>query len=414
MRRKHASIFLVIWLLFTIVTPALAANFNDVKNSTVRIRVEHYVTIEGQRIYVGWGQGSGFAVAEKNGPVSYFVTNRHVVEPSKVEIAEGVWVDSDYWEYYVVFDNYTNKVPASLVSITYRADLAVLKLNTPTTERKPVRIRPFSSLEGGEKVYAIGFPGISSFFLKDDAQSQLYSTTNDMSVNTGTVGRVLDSAKSAVGELIQMDVSINHGNSGGPLVDENGNVLGVNTYGITEDESGIVQGMNYAVSSNEVIRFLNAEGIPFIEAGGFALDPWLIGIIVVVLASAVVLVFIVLQMKKTKSQNAARDKKAGHGATRKLVAADGPLAGKQYTISRKVSIGRDSKKCQIAFPKDTPAVSALHCTVRFDGARVTVTDEGSTYGTKINETKLPKGVPTTMHRGQKLYIGSDKNGFTLQ
>lgn len=407
MKNKLGSIFLVMLLLLTIVTPALAANFNDVKNSTVYIRADHYVTREGTRYYLTSYAGSGFAVAEKNGPVSYFVTNRHVVVPYPKTLSDGSVVNPDYLEYYVIFDNGID-VSASLVNISDRTDLAVLKLNKPTAERKPVRIRPFSSLEGGEKVYAIGFPGASEYLLKEDTQNKSYSA-NDMTVNTGTVSRILDSARSVLGELVQIDVPINHGNSGGPLVDENGNVLGVNTGGFTQDESGIVQGMNYAVSSNEVIRFLNAEGIPYMEAGGFTLDPWLIGIIVVVLASAVVLVFIVLQMKKTKQGN-----KSGQGATRKLVGADGPLAGKQYTISRKVSIGRDSKKCQIAFPKDTPAVSALHCTVRFDGARVTVTDEGSTYGTKIGENKLPKGVPTTMHRGQKLYIGSDKNGFTLQ
>ena len=420
MKKKLVLVILIIFALCINIVPAFANGFNSVKDSTVRVFVDLYVTIENQRVHVASSQGSGFAVGERNQPVSYFVTNRHVIEPLTLELPDGRIIRTDYLEYYILFDNATNKVPASLVGASDRADLAVLKLNTPTSERKASRLYPFSSLESGKKVYAVGFPDISNYWLKDEAVKQLYSTPNDMTVNSGSVSRVLDSARSIVGELIQIDVPINHGNSGGPLVDENGNILGVNTYGLTLDTSDdekevyIIQGMNYAVSSNEVIRFLDSEGVPYVTtSGSFALNPWLIGIIIVVLASAVVLVFIVLQVKKTKNQNHV---KAANNATatRKLVGVAGPLAGNQYPVVRKVSIGRDPKKCQIAFPKDTPAVSSLHCTVRFDGTRVTVTDEGSSYGTKINEKKLEKGTPTTLHRGQKLYIGSDKNEFTLQ
>lgn len=416
MKRKLGALLLVILLLLWNLAPALAATFNDAKNSTVRILVNHYLTIENERHFVGTSTGSGFAVGNKNQPVSFFVTNRHVVAPAQIQIEENQWAESDYWEYYILFDNMTNKVPASLVKMNYNVDLAILKLNTPTTERVPVQLYPFDTLVGGEKVYAIGFPGASSYMLKDEAKNQLYSTTGDMAVNAGSVSRVLDSARSAFGELVQMDAPINHGNSGGPLVDEKGNVLGVNTFGITMDEQGaIVQGTNYAVSSNEVIRFLETERIPFMKATeGFTLDPWLIGVIVVALASVVVLALIILQMKNTKKQKSQKEASGSRGSSRMLVGVAGALAGKQYKLGRKACIGRDSRKCQIVFPKDTPAVSAVHCSVRFDGTRVTVADEGSSYGTKINDNQLAKGVPTVMHRGQTLYIGSDKNGFTLQ
>ena len=59
-----------------------------------------------------------------------------------------------------------------------------------------------------------------------------------------------------------MDVSIAPGNSGGPLVDEKGNVIGINVAGAIDPNTGLSLGMNYAIIINELTKILDVERIP--------------------------------------------------------------------------------------------------------------------------------------------------------
>ena len=69
-------------------------------------------------------------------------------------------------------------------------------------------------------------------------------------------------------EAFQMDVSIAGGNSGGPLVDENGNVIGINTLGATDPQTGVPLGMNYAIIVDELTKILDGEQLEYTMAGG--------------------------------------------------------------------------------------------------------------------------------------------------
>lgn len=69
-----------------------------------------------------------------------------------------------------------------------------------------------------------------------------------------------------------MDVSIAPGNSGGPLVDEKGNVIGINVAGAIDPNTGLSLGMNYAIIINELTKILDVERIPYTFSGsGFSL-----------------------------------------------------------------------------------------------------------------------------------------------
>ena len=380
----------------------------NAKQSVVRILAEFYVG----DTYVSSSLGTGFAVGKPGQPVSYIVTNQHVVNPViDVRLSE---TDTETMQirataqYYVLYDNVTNRLAANLEYIADddEPDLAVLSLNTPTTVRKPIQLRPFETLQN-EAVYTIGFPGSSDLMKTDSAYLQLNSMITDLSVNNGIVSRVIPAAQSRVAsELVQSNAEINHGNSGGPMVDASGRVVGVNTYGLTLDLSNnIVTGNYFAVSVNELVKVLDSEHIPYSIAGE-GLSIW--WIVAIVLALAIVGVGVMILLQTRKGASGAR-RPGAKGSGRTLVSAD----GKRYPVGRKLVIGRDPKRCGLVLPKDTAGVSAVHCTLRFDGTRVTVTDEKSSYGTYINDIKLTPGRPTGFHRGQTLCLGSKKNAFTL-
>ncbi|NLI21803.1 MAG: trypsin-like serine protease [Clostridiales bacterium] len=410
MSKRWLSLGLALMLALTvIVTGAVAeTGVENAKQSVVRILAEYYVG----DTYVSSSLGTGFAVGNPGQPVRYIVTNQHVVDPViNVKLSE---TDTETVQikataqYYVLYDNVTNRLAANLLYMADgdEPDLAVLALNTPTTERIPIRLRPFEKLQN-EAVYTIGFPDSSDLMKTPSAYQQLNSQIADLSVNNGIVSRVIPAAQSRVAsELVQSNADINHGNSGGPMVDASGRVVGINTYGLTLDENNnIVAGNFFAVSVNELVKVLDREHIPYSTAGE-GLSIW--WIVAIVLALAIVGVGAMILLQTRKGASGAR-KPGAKGSGRTLVGAD----GKRYPVGRKLVIGRDAKRCGLVLPKDTAGVSAVHCTLRFDGTRVTVTDEKSTYGTYINDIRLTPGRPTGFHRGQTLSLGSKKNAFTL-
>jgi S1-C subfamily serine protease len=166
----------------------------------------------------GSAQGSGF-VYDAQG---HIVTNQHVVAgASNIEVS--------FWNG-AAFD-------ARLVGADPSTDLAVLKVNAPRRLLEPLRLTDSSAVEVGDPVYALGSP----FGLEGTLTSGIVSALHrEMTApNNFTIANT-----------IQTDAAINHGNSGGPLVDRRGRVIGVNAQ--IESESGGSDGVGFAIPSNTV------------------------------------------------------------------------------------------------------------------------------------------------------------------
>ncbi len=171
------------------------------------------------------GAGTGFIISEDG----YIVTNWHVVDGGnafQVILQDGTPVD------------------AELIGIDARDDLAVVKID-PASVPAVVSFGDSDALKPGQDVIAIGSPlgaftntvtaGIVSGIGRNQLQAQDSTMCQDYS------------------NLIQHDAAINHGNSGGPLFNMQGEVIGVNTLGIPTDNQGQpVQGLFFAVPSNTV------------------------------------------------------------------------------------------------------------------------------------------------------------------
>jgi 2-alkenal reductase len=195
--------------------------------------------IPGQRTFFGFTgdqqvSGSGFIISEQG----YIVTNNHVIEG--VEVISVILSDG-------------TEVPAEIISKDVFSDLAVLKIGADVPA---VAVMGDSDqLKPGETVIAIGSP------LGDFRNS----------VTTGVIsatGRMLDTGQGYEMEnLLQTDAAINSGNSGGPLVNLAGEVVGVNTLVVRGNNAGAAaEGLGFAIPSNTALLISNQ----IVENGYFA------------------------------------------------------------------------------------------------------------------------------------------------
>jgi S1-C subfamily serine protease len=175
-------------------------------------------------------QGSGFVVS----PEGYVLTSSHVItnagEQARVSAAEHVYVEfSD-----------GDRAPARVVGWDVFDDVGLLKVEPSAHALAPVPLGDSARVVVGEPVAAIGSP-----FGKED------------SLATGVVsatGRSIDSLTSrfTIPDAIQTDAPINHGNSGGPLFDARGRVIGINAQ--IRSGSGQAEGVGFAVPINAARR----------------------------------------------------------------------------------------------------------------------------------------------------------------
>ena len=163
-------------------------------------------------------QGSGF-VYDSDG---HIVTNDHVVANASsisVMFSDG------------------SKYSAKVVGTDPSTDLAVLKVNAPSSKLHPLTIGDSNKLQVGDGVVAIGSP----FGLDETVTTGIVSALNRDISSTNNF---------TISGAIQTDAAINHGNSGGPLLNMSGEVVGINTQ--IESDSGGNEGVGFAVPSSTI------------------------------------------------------------------------------------------------------------------------------------------------------------------
>jgi S1-C subfamily serine protease len=166
------------------------------------------------------GAGSGFLID----PRGYILTNYHVVEDAQtIEVVLG--------------DG--SRYPAKYIGADQRNDVALIKIDPKGKKLATLQLGDSSTLQVGQKVLAIGNPfGFQS------------------TLTTGVVsalGRTVQTSQTTfIDEAIQTDAAINRGNSGGPLINSRGDVIGINTAIYTP--SGTTAGIGFAIPINTAKR----------------------------------------------------------------------------------------------------------------------------------------------------------------
>ena len=168
----------------------------------------------------GYSTGSGFVI-KSDRDETFIATNYHVVEGKPHSIS--VWLGEE------------ETVSATILASSAQKDLCILKLAYPV-ELKPL-VFSANEISQGSAIYAVGFPSAADYLSDKEAHTSAEATITD-----GIVSAIREATISEYGtptKILQISAAINSGNSGGPLFNDTGEVVGIATYGI-DDSQGIL------------------------------------------------------------------------------------------------------------------------------------------------------------------------------
>lgn len=458
MRKRYFSFIMALVLVCALAEPARAdePNFDPATRESVAV-VNTCLDMDGGEISFGWG--SGFFVGTPGEDPTYLVTNHHVIEDyitfgegelNRYRISGRVYTGRSKIRVYYDSETFDE---AYIVECSSAKDVAILKLDKPTSLRKPIPLTVPDDSSVGSTVYAVGYPGLSENLFAGATTSWGIS---DVTVTRGAVSRILTTAGTGQ-NLVQTDCEFKHGNSGGPLVNANGEAIGINTKSVSE--GGAIT--YYSVNISEAITLLNRNNVTY-AAGGAAQNGddsaqtdtsgegdgtdtsgdsgqtnnttesneedhtgLIIGIAIAAAAVVAILLAVLLLKKKkaavspasppafgaTSSPNTAS---AAGGVEWRLQCQSGVFAGRRFSINGQVRIGRDPGGNDLVYPDGTPGISGRHCVVKLSGGQLTLTDLGSSYGTFLaGGQKLVPNRSVALHMGDRFCLGSEKESFIV-
>jgi hypothetical protein len=369
-----------------------------------------------------YGSGTGFVV----GSGGLVVTNNHVVVGAE-----------KYWVLSKDDDGKLREFIANVVWTSPEYDLALLNvqgLNAPTL----VLAEPLP--EKGITVTAIGYPSIADYALRSE------SAFGESTVTQGVVGRIVRASwegKDSPQFILQHSAAVNSGNSGGPLMDSCGRVIGVNTkkvqgfiegdasQGMTVNQS---DGIFFASHVGILLRVLKSQGMAFastndacstdlIAAAQTVTPPskenWYepagigaalllaLGSLIVVLKKPTVILESYTQYLK-RSRQSPSELPPPIDKTWSLLGRDSfdrsvslVLRANQLSTG-KLIIGRNASNCQLAI--DDPTISRQHASLSLVNGRLHLMDLGSTNGSWIENLQV-RTTPVSLKEGQTVTLG---------
>lgn len=451
MKKKITIFILAVLVIITSAVPAYAAFDSDTRESVTIVKIYLEEKTTGVEAESNWG--TGFFVGKEGEDPQYLITNYHVIK-NYVEL----WGAGELFSYTTdagstrmcrakIRAYFDSEKYEELYMVEYNEsqDIAVLRLAEPTSLRKPLPLkRPDDSMVGST-VYAVGYPGLSENIFSG-ATTQF--GTKDVTVTSGIISRKF--VEEGVGlRQLQIDCEIKPGNSGGPLIDEDGNVLGVCRSSVKNANN---ERLYFAVCIDDAISLLKKNDVEFTEVTGgttakstengeetaatgatdaekttqaqatadFTLYI-IIGIAAVVIIGAAAAVIILL-IKNKKTAPAPAPVSAPPATDKTKTAYVRSLSMQHNGMRTKIGadrilIGRNRADCAIAFKEGTPGVSGKHCSVSYDSASsdFIITDLRSSYGTFLqNGKKLEPGTPHHLRAGDRFYLGDSENLLVLE
>lgn len=396
--------------------------------------------------------GSAFGVGRAGEETDLFITCYHVVNPNDDpnETYESVYITTGaslYDETYQVNVLYADR----------DVDMAILQTERKVSGRIALPMIASSNIEATMQVYTLGYPGISDEFADITYYDGDFSSlVEDQTITTGTITR-----RSMISDGIDyflIDADINHGNSGGPTVTEQGYVIGINEAIMADSDGGnyvgLVTHVDYVMEAldslnisydtisaeefareqeedaTEVMDQQNLETQTDSEKSSMT-DRYMILLIVIVVAALILLLLFVIymiyrdkrreaQIAKEREQYLSKRSIESYQSAQpvmgapKVIGMQGLFANNSFTITGSLIMGRSRARCHLVYPQNTPGVSNVHCELRLVNGALYLMDHGSSYGTFVNGQKMPPNQPYQLHNGETFYLAAQQNSFIVR
>jgi hypothetical protein len=363
------------------------------------------------------GHGSGFIIGRTNNSV-LMVTNHHVIDGGD-EFLVGFLVD-----------NKPRIYKARVLHQSTVVDLAVLSLapsNDGFHNYTPFPIS-ISKQDKGEAVAAVGYPGLSDDIATDGFNNPTYfeTTLTTGTISKVTIGNFLDGGEF---EITQHTAAVNPGNSGGPLIDQCGTVLGVNTLvpALPEGSRAVPQGTFWSSSNRTVIAFLDQRNVRYVgktgncdpannstqlnpgsSPGG---DPTNVGARRLYMTAALVAVVALFGGLFALAAKGVPGTSKTHKGNGQAASTGQPILSlrindRSQTLSktalqRGVTLGRDSG-CDV--PINAQELSRRHARLSIVNRKLMLEDLSSSNGTTVDGKKLSSGTPKQINTSSEIAL----------
>ena len=452
MKKRAAAVILAFALVLALATGAATASSGSGNvASEARSGVVRVVMLGPDGYYY---LGSAFGVGRTGQETDTFITNHHVVNiylydnagNRVIYPAVNVWIlkNSNAWNPVTGLD--TSQCISCEVIYSQDGgypDIAVLKASDPVPGRVALPLQnKEDSLNEGDRVYALGYPSSSDILEQGVYGDRWVAGVDDVTITSGVVSRFTTSGAVGNTRLIQHDAGVNHGNSGGPLIDERGAVVGINTYTFGLDAATGDSSSSASVRIQYIKDVLDDLDIRYdVYKGKSNIVPIIIGVIAAV---AVIAVVAAVLLRKPKAAAAAPGQygqpaqfgrpqapgqygqpgqpRAAPAQAAPVVVGDtglriqgiaGQFAGRRFAIAGQLRIGRDPARNDLVYPAESQGVSGVHCVLIVNGGRLLVQDLGSTYGTFVGGSRLAANAPAELRVGDRFSLGSDRETFIV-
>ncbi len=414
---------ILVFMLSTLIS--FANMVNEASKSVIRIVI---------KMQNGISSGTAFCI-NSNG---YYITNHHVIENAigsqyKAKAVKSIIPSIEEYDVKIVW-------------YSEDKDLAILKidgLNLPS-----LKLSSNSVVVGALDVHAIGFPGGADLIdIRNKGTIQTKNFTIPK-ISGGSAASVpfnvkLSQKASIEACVIQHDAPVNHGNSGGPLVDDCGNVIGVNEQkaidptNIRSNMAGdTIQGIFYAVAVDEVKSALDSNGIVYEESVVCLPEKGkYISKMLPIIGTILLILFILIKLgkkdreiapnsslirkkvseylrykqkeEKTNKHN-NRTKEKIEPKTNQIIT----IKPNNYRLPKiavnahnPLTIGRSSRS---TITIDNPFLSSEHIRIKITNGKIYVKDLNSLNGSYINSQKLIPNHYYPLEKGQELMLGSQE------
>lgn len=409
------------WVALSLTLLILQSSMVLASQNDARQMVMHIVASE-----AGIGIGTGFVVAP-----GFVVTNWHVAEPAK-QFGMAVRRAGEPLE---------RALPASLHWHSEDLDLAILKVDQLNLSGLPLNTK---TPEVGKRVYALGYPGIVEV-IRGIVLHPVQTSGSISHLGHYTWSSLAETQGSAELLVLFHDADIHGGNSGGPLMNACGEVIGVNTErlqfrvtsgNLEKDEFVLLaQGPGYASHISELIPYLDQLNISYrstnrscsTDKAGVPVILYLVLFIALVLAAIALIVafrrpqaiqkvvqetytqWIRRTPKQPPLQKEREEKLSGapilnweEGQNRGHII----LAPSKLDSANGLTLGRDSavSHCQIV----ADSVSRRHFALRQSNKKLEICDLNSSNGTWLNGKKLEPFQWQSIQLGEQIDLGSVK------